>query len=89
MLFKITKLIYWKIPILQQFKNLEPCSLAEKCLSEWLVYKAQVDWLDINQIKNHYGTCKKNFKEQSIQLLLEIKVKKKYRILKVYLGVEK
>ena len=58
-------------------------------VQEFTMYNAQVDWLDINQIKNHYGTCKKNFKERSIQLLLEIKVKKKYRILKVYLGVEK
>ena len=38
-------------------------SLAEKCLSECLVYHAQVDRSDINQTKSYYGTCEKNFKE--------------------------
>ena len=37
------------------------CPLAEKCLSECLLYHAQVNRSDINQTKNHYGTCKKNF----------------------------
>ena len=35
------------------------CSLAEKYLTECLVYYAQVDTSDINEIKNYYGTCKK------------------------------
>ena len=39
------------------------CPLAEKCLSECLVYHAQVDRSDINQSKSYYGTCEKNFKE--------------------------
>ena len=38
------------------------CPLAEKCLSECLVYHEQVDRSDINQTKNYYGTCKKKFK---------------------------
>ena len=37
------------------------CPLAEKCLSECLLYNAQVNRSDINQTKNHYGTCKKSF----------------------------
>ena len=40
------------------------CPLAEKCLSECLVYHAQVDRSDINQTTNYYDTCKKNFKER-------------------------
>lgn len=39
------------------------CPLAEKFLSGSLVYHAEVDRSDMNQIKNCYGTCKKNFKE--------------------------
>ena len=39
------------------------CTLAEKCLSECLVYHAQVDRSDINQTKNYYRTCEKNFRE--------------------------
>ena len=39
------------------------CPLAEKCLSESLVYYAQVDRSDIDQTENYYGTCEKNFKE--------------------------
>ena len=39
------------------------CPLAEKFLSECLVYHAQVDRSDINQTKSYYGTCKKNFKK--------------------------
>ena len=35
--------------------------LAEKCLSECLVYHAQVDRPALNQTKNYYNTCKKNF----------------------------
>ena len=35
------------------------CPLAEKCLSEYLVYHAQVDRSDINETKNYYGACKK------------------------------
>ena len=35
------------------------CPLAEKCLSECLVYHTQVDRSDINQTKNYYGTCKR------------------------------
>ena len=38
--------------------------LAEKCLTECLVYHAQVDRSDINQTKSYYGTCEKNFKER-------------------------
>ena len=55
------------------------CPLAEKCLSECLVYHAQVDRSDINQTKSCYGTSKKNSKNitTSISLLLKIKVKKK------------
>lgn len=41
----------------------------------------QVDRSDKNQIKNYYGTCKKNSNSVTIttttQLFLEIKVKKK------------
>ena len=33
-------------------------------LSECLVYHAQVDRSNINQTKNYYGTCEKNFKER-------------------------
>ena len=44
----------------QQVSN---CPIAEKCLSECLVYHAQVDRSNINQTKN-YGTCEKNFKER-------------------------
>ena len=40
------------------------CPVAEKCLSECLVYHAQVDRTDINQTKNYYGTCKKKLKER-------------------------
>ena len=67
------------------------CSLAEKCLSEGLVYHVQVDRSGINQTKNYYDTCEKISKSGTtiIGLLLEIKVKKKYRTLKTYLGVEK
>ena len=39
------------------------CPLTEKCLSQCLVYHAQVDRSDINQTKSYYGTCEKNFKE--------------------------
>ena len=39
------------------------CSQAEKCLSECLAYHAEIDRSDINQNKNLYGSCKKNFKE--------------------------
>ena len=39
------------------------CPLAEKCLSECLVYHAQVYRSDINQTKSYYGTCEKTFKE--------------------------
>ena len=55
------------------------CPLAEKCLSECLVYHEQVDRSDINQTKNYYGTCKKNSKGVTtiMPLLLEIKLKKK------------
>ena len=57
------------------------CPLAEKFLSECLVYRAQVDRSDINQIKICYVTCEKKKKPKSVittrQLLLEIKVKKK------------
>ena len=38
--------------------------LAEKCLSECLVYHTQVDRSGINQTKSYYGTCEKNFKER-------------------------
>ena len=38
--------------------------LAEKCLTECLVYHAQVDRSDINQTKSYYCTCEKNFKER-------------------------
>ena len=37
------------------------CPLAEKCLSECLVYHTQVDRSDINQTTNYYDTCKKKF----------------------------
>ena len=40
------------------------CPLAEKCLSECLVYHAQADRSDINQTKHYYGTCEKKFKER-------------------------
>ena len=36
--------------------------LAEKCLSECLVYQAWVDRSDKNQTKSYYDTCEKNFK---------------------------
>ena len=39
------------------------CRLAEKSLSEDLVYHAQVNKSDINETKNYYGICEKNFKE--------------------------
>ena len=57
------------------------CPLAEKCLSECLVYHAQVDRSDINQTKSYYGTCEKISKSvaTTIPLLLEIKLKKKVR----------
>ena len=38
------------------------CSLTEKCLSECLVYHAQVDRSDINRTKSYYNTCVKSFK---------------------------
>ena len=41
------------------------CPLAEKCLSECLVYHAQIDRSDINQTKNYYGTCEKISKSVS------------------------
>ena len=55
------------------------CPLAEKCLSECLVYHAQVDRSDINQAKSYYGTCEKISKSvtTTIPLLIEIKVKEK------------
>ena len=37
------------------------CPLAKKCLSECLVYHAQVDRSNINQSKSYYGTCEKKF----------------------------
>ena len=40
------------------------CPLAEKCLSECLVYHTQADRSHINQTKSYYGTCEKNFKER-------------------------
>ena len=40
------------------------CPLAEKCLSECLVYHAHVDRSDINQIKSFYGTIENKFKER-------------------------
>ena len=40
------------------------CTLAEKCLSECLVYHAQVDRSDINQTKTYCRTCEKKFKER-------------------------
>ena len=40
------------------------CPLTEKCLSECLVYHAQVSGSDINQTKSYSGTCEKNFKER-------------------------
>ena len=57
------------------------CPLAEKCLSECLVYHAQVDRSDINQTKSYYGTCEKISKSvaTTIPLLLEIKLKEKVR----------
>ena len=59
--------------------------LVEKCLSECLVYHAQVNRSDINQTKNVklnqtiMVLAKKNSKGviKTIRLLLEIKVKKK------------
>ena len=39
------------------------CRLAEKSLSEGLVYHAQVNKSEINETKNYYGICEKNFKE--------------------------
>ena len=61
------------------FRQKSNCLLAEKCLSECLVYHAQVDRSDINQTKNYYGTYEKKFKEVPtiIPLFLKIKVKKK------------
>ena len=38
--------------------------LAEKCLSECLVYHAQVDRSDINRTKSYYGSFEKNSKER-------------------------
>ena len=57
------------------------CPLAEKCLSECLVYHAQADRSDINQTKDYYGTCEKNSKSVTtiIPLLLKIKAKKKVK----------
>ena len=57
------------------------CPLAEKCLSECLVYHAQADRSDINQTKHYYGTCEKNSKSVTtiIPLLLKIKAKKKVK----------
>ena len=60
--------------------------LAEKCWSEYLVYDAQVDKSDISQIKKHYGTAEKKTSKSDatiMQLLLKIKVKSKYRTLKI------
>ena len=45
------------------FRQRSNCPLYEKCLSECLVYHAQVDRFGINQIKSCYGTCEKSFKE--------------------------
>ena len=39
------------------------CPLTEKCLSECLVYHAQVNRSDINRTKSYYDTCEKSFKE--------------------------
>lgn len=36
------------------------CPLAEKWLSECLLYHAQAEMSDVIQIKNYYGTCQKN-----------------------------
>ena len=46
---------------------------------------------DINRTKSYYGTCEKISKNvtTTIPLLLEIKLRKKYKTLKIYLGVEK
>ena len=46
------------------------CPLAEKCLSEWLVYHTQVDRSDINQPKKNSNSV-----TTAIPFLLEIKVK--------------
>lgn len=40
--------------------------LAEKCLTECLMYHAQVDRSDISKSKNYFGTCEKYFKESQI-----------------------
>ena len=37
--------------------------LAEKCLTDCLMYHAQVDRSDISKSKNYFGTCEKYFKE--------------------------
>ena len=67
------------------------CPLAEKCFSECLVYHAQVDRSNINQTKNYYSTWPKNFKERynNHTTYFRKKIKKKYRTLEIYLGVEK
>ena len=46
------------------------CPLAEKCLSEWLVYHTQVDRSDINQPKKNSNSV-----TTAIPFLSEIKVK--------------
>ena len=70
------------------------CPLAEKCLSERLLYHAQVDRYDINQTKSYYRICKtknKNSKSvtTTIRLLLAKNSKEESTNLSVYLGVEK
>ena len=42
------------------------CPLAEKFLSECLVYHAQVDRSDINQIKICYVTCEKKKNQRAL-----------------------
>ena len=83
------------MPQLQQQRNAalqeSYCPLAEKRWSGCFVYHALVDRSDINQIKNYYGTGEKVSKRvtTATNLLLEIKVRKKYRALKSYLAVGK
>ena len=46
------------------FQQKYNCPLVEKCLPECLIYHGQLDKSDINQTKNYYITCEKNFKER-------------------------
>ena len=56
------------------------CPLAENCLSECLVYHPQVDRSDINQTKNYYVTCEKNFKERYNNHITSFRNKSKEKV---------